>query len=73
MANTKKPGGKKGAASGPTVVHKTELHFELDADKVAAIKKCLDNGKLSITLHQADLNPVGPESASRGQKPYLYD
>ena len=73
MANTTKPGGKKGKTPGATVVHKTELQFELDAEKIAAIKKCLDSGKLHITMHHEDLHHTGPDALSRSGKPYLYD
>ena len=40
---------------------------------VAAIKKCLDNGTLSITMHHADLQHTGPEALGRARNPYLYD
>lgn len=50
------------------VAHKTELSFALDADKVEAIKRCLEKGTLTITMTKVDLNEVG-----RADEPYLYD
>jgi hypothetical protein len=59
---------KKGKKSSLTVDHRTELHFELDAQKIAAIKKCLAKGKLSIVLTKVNLTLGG-----RAQNGYAYD
>jgi hypothetical protein len=45
-----------------------EIHLELDDDKIEAIKRCLENGRLSISFSNVDLNQVG-----RMDGPYIYD
>lgn len=45
-----------------------EIHLELDDDKIEAIKRCLDNGRLSISFTNVDLSQVG-----RMDGPYIYD
>jgi anti-sigma28 factor (negative regulator of flagellin synthesis) len=51
-----------------TIDQKMDLHFELDAEKVAAIKKCLEKGKLTISINKVDLTSLG-----RSGNPYIYD
>ena len=46
----------------------TRIHFELDEEKVAAIRKCLENGRLTIRITDVDLSRTG-----RLDNPYLYD
>ena len=50
------------------VMRNTEIHLELDDAKVEAIKRCLETGRLSIKVSQADLSQVG-----RLQAAYEYD
>lgn len=50
------------------VMRNTELHLELDDEKIQAIRKCLETGRLTIKVQQADLSQVG-----RLQAAYEYD
>jgi hypothetical protein len=46
----------------------TEIHLELDDEKIQAIRACLEKGKLSISISDVDLSQGG-----RLEAPYLYD
>lgn len=50
------------------VMRNTELHLELDDEKIQAIRKCLETGRLTIKVQQADLSQIG-----RLQAAYEYD
>jgi hypothetical protein len=50
---------RKGKSPGLTIDQRVDLHFELDSDKVASIKRCLEKGKLTITVNKVDLNQLG--------------
>lgn len=62
--------GKARATKLPTIeiAHRTEMSFELDDEKIQAIKRCLEKGKLTITMTKLDLLQGG-----RAGDPYLYD
>lgn len=62
-ASTKKSSAKKSAA----VTAKQRLEFTLDAERVAAIQRCLAKGTLRVTVSKADL------SRGRIRDPWLYD
>jgi hypothetical protein len=50
-------------------VHRTtEISLELDDEKIAAIRACLERGTLTIRISDVDLSVGG-----RLQAPYLYD
>lgn len=55
--------------SGLEIKRNTELHFDLDDEKIEAIKACLENGRLSIQFSNVDL----AQSVGRLGDPYLYD
>ena len=59
---TKKTSTKKAATAA-----KQKLEFTLDAERIAAIKRCLDKGTLRVTVSKADL------SRGRIRDPWLYD
>ncbi len=59
---------RKGRKPTLTVDHRVDLHFEVDSEKVAAIKRCLERGRLTITVSKVDLT-----SAASGGDPYQYD
>jgi anti-sigma28 factor (negative regulator of flagellin synthesis) len=59
---------KRGKTPSLTIDHKMDLHFELDSEKVAQIKKCLEKGKLTISVNKVDLTSIG-----RSGNGYLYD
>lgn len=59
-ASTKKASTKKGPAS-------QRIEFALDAERVAAIKRCLAKGTLRVTVNKADL------ARGRIRGPWLYD
>jgi hypothetical protein len=46
----------------------SEIHLELDDEKLEAIKACLAKGRLIIRMSNVDLSSVG-----RIDAPYLYD
>ena len=50
------------------VTQKTELTLQVDAEKIEAIKKCLEKGTLKITMTRIDI--LGGD---RTGDPYLYD
>jgi anti-sigma28 factor (negative regulator of flagellin synthesis) len=58
---------KAAAIKADLKIPKLELSMPLDARKVAAIKRCLDKGKLTITVSRVDL------VAGRAGDGYLYD
>jgi anti-sigma28 factor (negative regulator of flagellin synthesis) len=70
-ASTKKASAKKAAAKKvPTAAltgDKLKLNFPLDASKVAAIKRCVAKGKLTVTVNKVDL------STGRIGEAWLYD
>lgn len=59
---------RKGKTPSLVVDHRVDLHFEVDSAKVAAIKRCLDKGKLTITVNRVDLSAIG-----RAGNGYEYD
>ncbi len=50
------------------VSRSTRLHFEVDDERIEAIKACLDKGRLSITISDVDLTTGG-----RFENSYIYD
>lgn len=50
------------------IAHKVEMTFHLDKEKIEQIHKCLQNGKLTLTVHKANLLESGRFSSG-----YLYD
>jgi hypothetical protein len=54
------------------ITPKIELDFVLDNERVAAIKQCLEKGKLTITLNKADLTTI-VEGTVRSLDGYIYD
>jgi anti-sigma28 factor (negative regulator of flagellin synthesis) len=70
LATSKKTSKRGGASKRPTIeiAHKTEMSFELDSEKIAAIKRCLEKGKLTITMTKVDVT-----TNVRADEPYLYD
>ncbi|HYY98077.1 MAG TPA: hypothetical protein VE642_05765 [Pyrinomonadaceae bacterium] len=76
-ASTKKKSSTKKAAAKKTAARKAptaslagdrlRLHFPLDATKVAAIKRCIAKGTLSVTVNKVDLG------AGRIGDAWLYD
>ena len=46
----------------------TEIHLELDDAKIEAIRRCIETGRLSIKVSEADLSVAG-----RLQAAYEYD
>lgn len=58
MASKKASGGSRKKA-GVTVEHTTELHLELDAEKIAAIKRCMEKGALKISVSKLNLATGG--------------
>jgi anti-sigma28 factor (negative regulator of flagellin synthesis) len=70
---SKKASSKKSSATKTQTVklagNKFKLDLALDASKVAAIKRCIDNGQLSITISRVDLDA----GLLRLSGPYAYD
>jgi anti-sigma28 factor (negative regulator of flagellin synthesis) len=70
-ASTKKAATKKSAARKPPTASvsgdRLKLNFPLDAAKVAAIKRCIAKGRLSVTVSKVNLG------AGRIEDPWLYD
>jgi hypothetical protein len=62
-------GGDQRRFSGMEITRNTELNFDLDDEKIAAIKSCLEKGRLTITFSNGDLS----QSVGRLGDPYLYD
>jgi hypothetical protein len=46
----------------------TRLHFDIDDEKAEAIRSCLKNGRLSISINEVDLSRGG-----RFENGYQYD
>jgi len=61
---TKKAGAKKATAKKAA---RQQLSFTLDAEKAAAIRRCLAKGTLRVTVSKADL------LKGRIRDPWLYD
>ncbi|HEY5788214.1 MAG TPA: hypothetical protein VIT65_25950 [Microlunatus sp.] len=61
--------GESRRFSGVEIKRSTELHFDLDDEKIEAIKSCLEKGRLSIRFSNVDLS----QSVGRLGDPYLYD
>lgn len=61
--------GDRRALSGVQISRHTELEFDLDDEKIEAIKSCLEKGRLSIHFSNVDLS----QSVGRLGDPYLYD
>jgi hypothetical protein len=55
--------------SGVEITKSTEFNFDLDDEKIEAIKSCLAKGRLSIRFSNVDLS----QSVGRLGDPYLYD
>ncbi|HZN13379.1 MAG TPA: hypothetical protein VFB78_03855 [Acidimicrobiales bacterium] len=55
-------------AAGVEIKRATELSLELTDEHLTAIRKCLDNGRLTIKFTDIDLLTSG-----RLGDPYLYD
>jgi len=70
MASKRGKGSRKSSKKSPglTIESHTNLHFEVDAEKIAAIKRCLEKGTLTITLSKVNL-----ASAGRVAGAYIYD
>ena len=70
-ATTKKASAKKGAAPKAATAtlagDRLKLNFPLDAQKAAAIRRCLAKGKLTVTVSRVNLG------AGRLGDPWLYD
>lgn len=62
-ASSKKTAAKKSA----TKAARQQLTFTLDAEKAAAIRRCLAKGTLRVTVNKADL------LRGRIRDPWLYD
>lgn len=63
--SSKKTASKKKAAT--TKAARQQLTFTLDAEKAAAIRRCLAKGTLRVTVNKADL------LKGRIRDPWLYD
>lgn len=68
----KKVAKKSGAAKSASIalsgaIPKMHLSMPLDAKKIAAIKRCIDKGTLTVTLSKVDL------SGGKLSGPWLYD
>jgi hypothetical protein len=50
------------------IARSTEINLELDDEKIAAIRACLEKGRLTIRISDVDLTQSG-----RLQAPYVYD
>lgn len=50
------------------IQHSTEVQLELDDEKIAAIRGCLEKGRLTIRISDVDLSQGG-----RLQAAYIYD
>ena len=62
MATRKPTTGKNAAAAAearvtisPTVIPKIELDMPLDEKRIKAIQKCLEKGRLRVTVNKVDL------------------
>jgi len=65
---TKKSAGAKRASLALTgAIPKMRLSMPLDAKKIAAIKRCIDKGTLTVTLSKVDLG------GGKLGGPWLYD
>ena len=73
MPTSKKSASKKASKktsakkSTKATTGKQKIEFALDAERVAAIKRCLDKGTLRVTVSRADL------LRGRVKDPWLYD
>ncbi len=61
--------GDRRPLSGVEITRHTEFQFDLDDEKIAAIKSCLEKGRLSIHFSNVDLS----QAVGRLGDPYLYD
>lgn len=64
---SKKKAAKKGTKKAAAATGRVKLNFPIDAERVEAIKRCLDKGTLTVTVSKADL------SRARVGDPYKYD
>jgi anti-sigma28 factor (negative regulator of flagellin synthesis) len=62
-----KKAGKKSTKKAALTAAAVKLNFPIDAEKVAAIKRCLAKGNLTVTVSKADLG------RARLGDPYKYD
>lgn len=60
--------GKKNSINVTHGPNKAELQLQLDPEKIAAIRGCLEKGELRISISDADIRQGG-----RFQASYLYD
>ena len=60
--------GGEERASEIEVHRTTEISLELDDEKIAAIRACLETGRLTIRVSDVDLSLGG-----RLRSPYIYD
>ena len=70
MATSKKSASKKAAKKSSkktTTAAKQKIEFALNAERIAAIQKCLAKGTLRVTVNKADL------LKGRVKDPWLYD
>ncbi len=67
MANQKRPRKRPSYEITP----KVDLDFTIDSQKIEEIRKCLEKGKLTITLNKVDLTTIA--EAGRAGDGYLYD
>jgi hypothetical protein len=70
MPTSKKKAAKKGASKAASKSTKAADHkvtFTLDAERAAAIRRCLAKGTLRVTVNKADL------LRGRVRDPWLYD
>ena len=69
MPTSKKTSKKKAAKKGTkkAATGRVKLNFPIDAERIEAIKRCLDKGTLTVTVSKADL------SRARVGDPYKYD
>jgi hypothetical protein len=70
MSDERTPQGAGGAPAALeiAVTHSTDLRLTLDAEKIQAIRACLEKGELRITVVGANLAASG-----RFQAAYIYD
>jgi hypothetical protein len=70
MAERQKPSRGRSEPSYE-ITTKVQFDFALDEEKLASIRKCIEQGKLTITLNKMDVTKVS-EGARAGDG-YQYD
>lgn len=66
-ATKKSAGAKRASLALSGAIPKMRLSMPLDAKKIAAIKRCIDKGTLTVTLTKVDLG------GGKLGGPWLYD